>query len=229
MLKSENEKIWFLGRSYQEYMKMFMLKIDEFEYLRILDCAGGASSFTPYLLNMGYDCTAVDMSYGQSEDVVKDRCVNDFHTLLEVHSGMDHKVDWDFFSDPEDLVQQRIMVYEEFIDSYAQYKGERYIQGVLPNLPFEDNSFNLVLSSHLLFLYEDRLKYDFHQDSIKEMLRVTTDEVRIYPINKLHDDFRSKFLPILMNELGDIADFLVERVDYNFRRGCNEMLKIIKR
>ncbi|MCE5215315.1 MAG: class I SAM-dependent methyltransferase [Methanobacterium sp.] len=229
MFKSDNKKIWFLGRSYQEYMNMFSLKKDELDHMCILDCAGGASSFTPYLLNNGYDCTAVDMLYGKSVEEIKDQCINDFHTLLEVHSGMDHKVDWDFFSDPEDLVQQRITVYEEFIDSYAQYKGERYIQGVLPNLPLEDNSFNLVLSSHLLFLYEDRLGYGFHQDSLKEMLRVAADEVRIYPVSKLHGDSRSKFLPVLMDELSDDTDFVMERVDYHFRKGSNEMLRIIKK
>jgi len=230
MYRSEKKKIWFLGRSYQEYMKMFSLKGEEFEYLSILDCAGGASSFTPHLLNKGFDCTAVDMLYGKSVEEVKEKCVNDFHTLLAVHSGMDHKVDWDFFSNPEDLVQQRIRVYEEFIDSYAEYKDERYFEGVLPNLPFQDDSFDLVLSSHLLFLYEDRLGYEFHLDSVVEMLRVTKKEVRIYPINKLHGrNSNSKILPLLMNKLSDEADFVIEKVDYHFRRGSDEMLKIIKK
>jgi len=88
---------------------------------------------------------------------------------MEMHAGLTHKVDWNFFQDPEDMVQQRISVYEEFIDSYAQYKGERYIKAALPELPFNDNNFDLVLSSHLLFLYEDRLGYDFHRDSILDL------------------------------------------------------------
>jgi hypothetical protein len=188
MSKSEKEKIWFLGRSYQEYLKMFSLKEEELMNIRILDCAAGASSFTPHLLERGYDSTAVDLLYGKSVEETRKQCVNDFHTLLEMHSGLDHKVDWNFFLNPEDMVQQRISVYEEFIDSYALYEDERYLKGALPQLPFDDNSFDLVLSSHLLFLYEDRLGYEFHRDSILEMLRITLDEIRIYPILRLHGD-----------------------------------------
>ena len=206
------------------------LNEEKMESLKILDCAAGASSFTPYLLKKGFDITAVDLLYGQSVEKIKDQCVNDFHTLLEMHSGLDHKVDWDFFSDPEDLVQQRIAVYEEFVDSYVKYKDERYVEAVLPKLPFDDNHFDLILSSHLLFLYEGRLGYDFHRDSIEEMLRVTSNEIRIYPIIKLHgDSYKSVFLPRLMKELNYKADFEVVEVDYQFRRGGNEMLKINKR
>jgi hypothetical protein len=229
MHNGKNEKIWFLGRSYQEYIKMFSLKEEELKDIRILDCAAGASSFTPHLLNKGYDSTAVDLLYGKSVEETKEQCVNDFHTLMKMHAGLTHKVDWNFFQDPEDMVQQRITVYEEFLDSYAQYKDERYIKAALPELPFGYNSFDLVLSSHLLFIYEDRLGYDFHRDSILEMLRITSSEVRIYPILKLHGESESSFLPSLMDELSDKADFNMEKVDYQFRRGSDEMLKINKK
>lgn len=230
MLKSKEGKIWFLGRSYYEYLKMFSLKEEELVNVRILDCAAGASSFTSHLIKKGYDITAADILYGENPEEIKEQCVNDFHTLLKVHSGLDHKVDWNFFQDPEDLLQQRIAVYEEFIDDYALHKGERYIEGVLPTLPFGDNSFDLVLSSHLLFLYEERLGYDFHRDSVKEMLRVSSQEVRIYPIVRLRGEgSKSAFLSCIINELKDIADFEIEKVDYQFRRGGNEMLKITKR
>lgn len=229
MLKSKEGKIWFLGRSYYEYLKMFSLKEEELDNIRILDCAAGASSFTPHLIKKGYDITAADILYGENPEEIKEQCVNDFHTLLEVHSGLDHKVDWNFFQDPEELVQHRIAVYEEFIDDYTMHIGERYIEGVLPTLPFDDNSFDLVLSSHLLFLYEDRLGYDFHRNSVEEMLRVSSKEVRIYPIVRLRGEgSKSVFLPSIISELSDKAEFKIEKVDYQFRRGGDEMLKIIK-
>lgn len=229
MLKSKEGKIWFLGRSYYEYLKMFSLKEEELEDIRILDCAAGASSFTPHLIKKGYDITAVDILYGENPEEIKEQCVNDFHTLLEVHAGLDHKVDWNFFQDPEELVQHRIAVYEEFIDDYTMHIGERYVEGVLPTLPFDDNSFDLVLSSHLLFLYEDRLEYDFHRNSINEMLRVSSKEARIYPIVRLRGEgSKSVFLPSIISELSDKAEFKIEKVNYQFRRGGDEMLKIIK-
>jgi len=50
MHNGKNEKIWFLGRSYQEYIKMFSLKEEELKDIRILDCAAGASSFTIFYM-----------------------------------------------------------------------------------------------------------------------------------------------------------------------------------
>lgn len=168
--------------------------------------------------------------YGKNVEETREQCVNDFHTLLEMHSGLDHKVDWNFFQDPDDLVQQRISVYEEFINSYAKYEDEGYVKAALPELPFGDNSFDLILSSHLLFLYEDCLGYEFHWDSILEMLRTTSSEIRIYPIVKHHgEDHQSAFLPQLMDELSYKADFNVEKVEYEFRRGSDEMLKVTRK
>ena len=56
-----------------------------------------------------------------------------------------------------------------------------YIFAKLPNLPFENNYFDLALSSHLLFVYDNMLDYEFHKNSILEMLRVSK-EVRIFPL-----------------------------------------------
>jgi len=230
MTKSKNGKIWFLGRSFDEYLKMFSLDKEELKNIQILDCAAGASSFTPHLLKEGYDITAVDILYGKTPEEIKNQCEDDFHTLLEVHSGLDHKVDWNFFKNPEDLVKQRISVYEEFIEDYTLRNSERYIEGSLPDLPFSDDHFDLVLSSHLLFLYQDRLGYDFHKESVLEMLRISSNEVRIYPIVKLRGEgSKSVFLSRIIDELSDLASFEIVKVDYKFRRGGDEMLKITKK
>ena len=53
-------------------------------------------------------------------------------------------------------------------------KYERYVKAILPNLPFNDKSFDLVLSSNFLFYYHNMFDYAFHHDSILEMLRVTS-------------------------------------------------------
>lgn len=226
---SEKRKIWFLGRSYREYLKMFSLKEEKLKDIRILDCAAGASSFTPHLLEEGLDSTAVDIQYGKSVGETKKQCVNDFHMLLEMHSGLDIKVNSAFFQDPENMFQRRRSIYEEFIESYARYKNKKFVESALPKLPFDDNSVDLILSSHLLFLYEDRLGYDFHRDSVEEMLRIVTGEIRIYPIIKLHsENSKSSFLSRLVNDLGDRADFEVEKVNYQSSRDGDEMLKITK-
>ena len=229
MVSDKNSKIWFLGRSYDEYIKMFSLNKEELKNIRILDCAAGASSFTSHLLRKGYDIKAVDILYNKNLEEIKKQCQNDFNTLLDVHSGLDNKVNWKFFKNPENMIEQRIKVYKEFISDYSLYKGIKYIEGHLTSLPFNDNYFDLVLSSHLLFLYQDRLGYDFHRKSIEEMLRISSDEIRIYPIVKLRGEgSKSEFLSRIIKELGNLANFEIVKVDYKFRRGGDEMLKITK-
>src|SRR5215813_8892405 len=58
---------------------------------------------------------------------------------------------------------------------------ERYVAGELPRLPFADGKFDLTLVSYLLFAYQDRFDYEFHSNSILEVMRVTRGEARIYP------------------------------------------------
>ncbi len=227
---NNEDKIWFLGRSCEEYFKMFSLKEKELKNIRILDCPAGASSFTHHLLNKGYDVTAVDMVYGISPEEIENQCESDFKTLMEAHSGLDNKVNWNFFKNPENMAIQRVNVYREFIADYRLRKDVRYIEGSLPKLLFKDNYFDLVLSAHLLFLYEDRLDYEFHRKSVEEMLRISSNEVRIYPIIKHRGGgCRSTFLFRLIKDLSNIANFEIVKVDYKFRKGGDEMLKITKK
>jgi hypothetical protein len=55
------------------------------------------------------------------------------------------------------------------------------VAGELPRLPFADGEFDLTLVSYLLFAYHDRFDYEFHRESILEIMRVTRGEARIYP------------------------------------------------
>lgn len=213
-------KIWFLGRSCEEYMKMFHLDEDSLKNHRILDCAAGASSFTPILSNKGFDVTAVDILYDVNPYELEKRCKDDFNTLLEVHSGLDNKVDWTFFKNSGEMIKLRVEVYKEFIRDYKNGKGKRYIRAELTYLPFKDNHFGLVLCSHLLFLYDDRLSYDFHLESIKEMLRVSSKEVRIYPLVTIRENGeKSQFLERIIEDLDGYGIIEMLKVDYKFRRG----------
>ena len=45
---------------------------------------------------------------------------------------------------------------------------------------FNNEQFHLVLSAHFLFMYSDRLDYDFHVQTIRELPRVASEEVRIF-------------------------------------------------
>jgi ubiquinone/menaquinone biosynthesis C-methylase UbiE len=63
----------------------------------------------------------------------------------------------------------------------------RYVDGSLPLLPFEDHAFSLVLCSHFLFLYAEQFGFEFHKQSLLELMRVCKPggEVRVYPLYSL--------------------------------------------
>ncbi|MDO9043847.1 MAG: methyltransferase domain-containing protein [Methanobacteriaceae archaeon] len=157
MKSNSGKKIWFLGRGYEEYLKMFDLDLKKLKSMRILDCAAGASSFTSRITKMGYEVTAADIMYDTKPEKIENVSEDDFKTLMEFHNGLEDKVDWDFFKKPEELTNYRIETYKEFAEDYKKGKDDRYVKAELPILPFPDNSFDLVLCSHLLLLYEDRL------------------------------------------------------------------------
>jgi hypothetical protein len=60
--------------------------------------------------------------------------------------------------------------------------GRRYVAAALPDLPFTDGQFRLALCSHLLFCYPEYLGFDVHVASLLELIRVTSFEVRVYPL-----------------------------------------------
>lgn len=93
----------------------------------------------------------------------------------------------------------------KFLSDYEQGKKEgRYVFHELPTrLPYEPQSFDIGLSSHFLLMYTS-LGYDFHIQSITEMLRVYK-EIRIFPILDL-DANKTELIK-------DVIDYF--RKDYN--------------
>lgn len=58
----------------------------------------------------------------------------------------------------------------------------RNVAATLPALSFDDQQFDITLSAPSLFTYADRLDYDFHLQTIEELLRVSQQEIRIFPL-----------------------------------------------
>lgn len=213
----------FIGRSHAEYMKMFNLKKKDLDKKILLDCAAGASSFTAHMNREGYKVTAVDILYDQEANILQKKCQKHMKILVDALSDVDNHFIWDFFRDLKDLQDQRMTACREFSKDY-KINRKNYVKADLTHLPFNDNSFNLALCSHLLFIYDHRLNYDFHLKSIEEMLRVSS-EVRIYPLVK-HKNEKSSFVSQIMADLKETADVEIVKVDYEFREGGNEMIRL---
>ncbi|MGV9748360.1 class I SAM-dependent methyltransferase [Rhodococcus zopfii] len=212
------------SRSLDEYRSMFGLT-DEDLSRRILDCPGGAAGFTAAMNRLGGDVTACDMAYvaGEAEQLaaVAEAETDRGNQYVRAHT---EQFDWLFFADPDEHQRVRRHAVQEFAADLRRHP-RRYVAGRLPSLPFPDAGFDLVLSSHLLFSYSDRLDHTFHVDAIVELMRVARDELRIFPLVASGSSVRYPRLDELLTDLRhhEIAGEVVE-VEYRFQRGAHHML-----
>ncbi|HEY9657850.1 MAG TPA: SAM-dependent methyltransferase, partial [Allocoleopsis sp.] len=88
-----------------------------------------------------------------------------------------------------------------------------------------DQSYDLALCSHFLFLYSEHHDLNFHQAAIAEMLRVS-QEVRIFPLLTLMLERSPHLDPILQTLHNQGYQVEIQRVPYEFQKRGNEMLRI---
>lgn len=210
------------SRPLAEYRAMFALTDDDL-HRSILDCAGGASSFTAEVRAVGGRALACDPAYGSGADELAEL------TSRETRRGNDYvrahadEYVWTYFTDPDDHLAQRAAAGQRFVADYTA-NAERYVHGQLPRLPFADNMFELALCSHLLFSYADRLPFEFHSSALVELARVAEREVRIFPLVAMgpHRYVRIDELRSALTIAG--IDSEIRSVDYEFQRGADAML-----
>jgi len=223
-LKLENIVPW--GRNLEEYQKMFLLTSANLKS-KILGCGDGPSSFNQELKLKEIKHISVDPIYQFSKDELKQR-IDETSQIVSEQLRL-NKADfiWDDIKDVDKLVQIRLSAMNEFLKDYDEGKKEgRYIYEELPELSFEQNSFDLVLSSHFLFLYSDNFDLEFHKKSILQMCEISNAEVRIFPIVDLYNNKSKHLKPILemLSEKG--FETTIEKSNYEFQKGGNEMLRI---
>ncbi len=221
------EKIILIGRRFNEYEKMFRLNDFKPNGIRILDVGSGVSSFCSEAQNLGYDVLAIDPIYINNVNYLNLKCAKDLDIVIEKLEGKEHFFIWQIFKNKNHLKNQRETAYKTFLKHYEKYQNKYYIYGYLPKIKLNDNQIDLVISSHLLFFYDNLLDYEFHKASLEEMIRICSKEVRIFPIINL-DNKKSEFLNILKENEFKNYKISIERVDFEFYRGANEMLRIVK-
>jgi len=226
-MKLENIIPW--GRSKKEYMEMFNLTQEDVLNKKILGCGDGPSSFNTEVDYDGGEVVSIDPLYAYEKKEIMKRIDEVAPVVMDEVKANADKFVWKSIPDLESLEYIRIEAMMEFLMDYEDGKEEgRYVEAELPNLPFADNSFDLALSSHLLFLYSDHLDLDFHKASIEEMLRVA-DEVRIFPLLTLANEPSPHVEPVMeyLKEKG--YDVSIEKTAYEFQKGADKMMKISKK
>lgn len=110
-----------------------------------------------------------------------------------------------------------------------QKASEKYVAVELPSLPFADQAFDITLSAHFLFTYANRLNYKFHYDAIKELLRVTSQELRIFPLVDMSGNYYEHLKQLKDDLLADGYIYEEVPVTYEFQKNANQIMVIIKK
>jgi SAM-dependent methyltransferase len=214
------------GRTLAEYSAMFNLGRSELGS-SILGCGDGPASFNAEATEQGYRVVSADPIYRFSVTELKARIDETAKVVADQLRGNASEFVWEHFDGPESLVSARQEAMSRFLQDYPIGLQEgRYVEATLPNLPFLDQTFDLSLCSHFLFLYSQQNDLDFHVAAITELCRVSA-EVRVFPLMEL-GSVLSRHLDNVLCALQD-AGHSVERVrvPYEFQRGANEMLRIV--
>lgn len=221
------DRIIFIGRTYNEYMSMFHLNEEQLQGRRILDCPAGACSFTAEASAQGFNVIATDIAYTFDTDSLHAKGKQDIAHMLEHMQTAQHEYDWTMMQTIEQLGNTRLFALETFCQDRAQH-DQRYISDTLPQLQLPDNSVDLTLSAHFLFIYADRLDLSFHIQCLREMMRVTTQEIRIFPLINLYGE-RVSFIEeaIVAASAGEWTSE-EQPTPYIFQKGAESML-ILKR
>lgn len=160
------------GRSLDEYVRIFELTPGDLK-LRILDCGAGPASFTAEATERAYSVVPCDPIYRFSADDIQRRVHEVYPVMLAGMQAERDRFVWTHTGSPEQVAERRLEAMRRFLEDLPLGLQEgRYVGESLPPLPFADDSFDLALSSHFLFLYSDHLTADFHCAAVAEMLRV---------------------------------------------------------
>ncbi|MBI5748184.1 MAG: hypothetical protein HZA00_03590 [Nitrospinae bacterium] len=224
--KLELKDIVLIGRTFDEYYKMFELSNINFKDEKIFDVASGVSSFCSEANSMGYNVIASDKIYHLSAKEIEEKCISDLKMVMEKLPLVSVLYKWEFFKDIDALKKNREMAYKLFIEDFKKENGSRYIAVEYPRTQFADKEFTISLISHFLFMYDEHLNYEFHKRTLSEIIRITSKEIRIFPIVNLKGE-RSLFVDKLLED-SEFRDYkmTIKKVDYEFVKNGNEMLKI---
>jgi hypothetical protein len=215
------------GRSFAEYQRMFALTDADLRK-RVLGCADGPASFNAHATERGAHVVSVDPLYAFSRAEIQARIDATYPLVMEQTRKNRDEFVWTEFESIEHLGRVRSEAMEGFLEDYeAGRQRGRYLSGELPRLPFDEQAFDLAVCSHFLFLYSAHLSEDFHLAAVEEMCRVA-HEVRIFPLLELGGAASRHVSPVTeaMRCQGHRVEIVT--VPYEFQRGGNQMLRIVR-
>ncbi len=93
------DRVVLLGRTFDEYRKYFLLEPDEWRNKRVLDVAGGVSSFCAEANHAGMIAMSVDPIYGMTREEIAQRSGPDLDKVIAGVRGLP-TYRWTAYRDP---------------------------------------------------------------------------------------------------------------------------------
>ena len=217
------EDFLITGRTFDEYAAFFGLDTEALKGKKILDCPSGVSGFVAEALRRGIDAHGCDILYGFDSEAIAAQAQKSIAKIYEDTSWMEGH-NFAFYGSVEGHRHCRERALAAF---RTDFSPERYRFETLPKLSYADDSFDLLLSSHLLFVYDDRLDLAFHIASIAEMLRVA-QEVRLFPLVDFKNSRKEEaqnFSPMVA-EITQRFDAEIVPVGFEFQPGAGFMMRL---
>ena len=215
------------GRSFDEYVKMFALSEADLQS-SILSVADGPASFNAEGTQAGYRIQSIDPLYVFSADEIRGRFEAVLDDVIQQVEDTPEDYVWSYHPSPAVLKERRSRVTANFCADYPSGRqAGRYHPGELPSLSQKSGAYELGLVSHFLFLYSQQLDEAFHMAAIDEMLRICK-EVRIFPLLALNLEKSPHLSPVIRRLEKTGYRCQIEKVSYEFQRGGDRMLKIVR-
>ena len=215
------------GRTMAEYRGMFAMGACDLSG-RILGCGDGPASFNAEMWAQGYRVISVDPLYAFAAAAIERRVEETCEIIIEQVSRNRDDFVWTCVPSIPALGRRRMGAMRRFLADFARGKSEgRYVDASLPDLPFDDNAFDLALSSHSLFLYSEQFGLAFHIRALREMLRVAL-EARVFPLLQIGGAPSPHVRGVIDTFTAQGIQATIVDVPYEFQRGGGRMLRLRK-
>lgn len=213
------------ARSFAEYEAMFDLAEPELSG-SVLDCCAGISGFVAELAGRGGRGIAADPAYARPRtelNAVVDASLHEVDRIVDSHAD---RFTWEWYGSVQRRAALRHAAAAGFLADFGR-RPARYVGAALPELPFADHSFDLVLCSHLLFTWANEFDARWHLAALTELTRVAKGEVRVYPLVMQGAGDRVPFFDQLLADLREQGHEVRTRpVPFRFQRGADSMLVV---
>src|ERR1043165_6499510 len=124
-------RVVLLGRTLDEYRRIFLIEPEQLVSKCVLDVASGVSSFCAEARELGIEVTSCDPIYEWEPERIRAQSGPDLDSVYKDIQGLP-TYRWSFYRNPEHMRELRQRAVTGFLADYERTRGERYVAGKLP-------------------------------------------------------------------------------------------------